>query len=127
MEYGVNILSFAPEAMDVLMSHSWEGNVRELKNLMERLVIMAKNDKSQIIDIDLLPEDMIKDRNKSIKEKKNPYDLNRIIFETEKKIILNAMEATGYNKTEAAKLLNIPRSTLYFKLEKYNISKTSSN
>lgn len=127
MEYGVNILSFSPEAMDVLMSHSWEGNVRELKNLMERLVIMAKNDKSQIIDIDLLPEDMIKDKNKSIKEKKNPYDLNRIIFETEKKVILNAMEATGYNKTKAANLLNIPRSTLYFKLEKYNISKTSNN
>lgn len=127
MEYGVNILSFSPEVMDVLINHSWEGNVRELKNLVERLVIMAKNDGSEIIDIDLLPEDMVDDENRNIKEKRNPYDLNRILSETEKKIIINAMEIAGYNKSKAAKLLNIPRSTLYFKLEKYNMEELSNN
>ena len=53
MEYGVNILSFSPEVMEALINHDWEGNVRELNNLVERMVIMAKNDNVKIIDIEI--------------------------------------------------------------------------
>lgn len=126
MEYGVNILSFSPEVMNMLINHKWEGNVRELKNLVERLVIMAKSNDSDIIDIDLLPEDILDNKNRNIKEKRSPYDLNYILYEVEKKTIINAMEISEYNKSKAAKLLNIPRSTLYFKLEKYNIKDLSN-
>lgn len=110
----------------MLINHKWEGNVRELKNLVERLVIMAKSNDSDIIDIDLLPEDILDNKNRNIKEKRSPYDLNYILYEVEKKTIINAMEISEYNKSKAAKLLNIPRSTLYFKLEKYNIKDLSN-
>lgn len=125
MEYGVNILNFSEEVMDALVDHDWEGNVRELKNLIERIVILARNNKSKVIDINLLPDNILKNRIEKIKKKKNTYDLNAEIGEVERKIILNALEKTGYNKLKAAKLLNIPRSTLYFKMNKYNIKQAS--
>lgn len=59
MEYGVNILSISPEVMEAFINHDWEGNVRELNNLIERMVIMAKNNNSEIIDIDLLPDNIL--------------------------------------------------------------------
>lgn len=127
MEYGVNILSFSPEVMEAFISHDWEGNVRELNNLIERIVIMAKNNNSNVIDVDLLPDNIITKVSRNTKCRKNPYDLNFVIANVEKTIILKALEATGNNKTKAAKLLNIPRSTLYFKMDKYNIEETSIN
>lgn len=127
MEYGVNILSFSPEVVEAFINHDWEGNVRELNNLIERIVIMAKNNNSNIIDLDLLPDSFAIKNFKKIKEKRNPYDLNNIISSVEKATILKAMEAAGNNKMKAANLLNIPRSTLYFKLEKYNIKEVSDN
>lgn len=121
MEYGVNILNFSNEVMDAFMEHDWEGNVRELKNIIERMVILARNNKSHVIDINLLPDNMLKNRINRIGKRKNSYDLNTVVREIERKTILNALERTGYNKLKAAKLLNIPRSTLYFKMKKYNI------
>lgn len=121
MEYGVNILSLSPEVLEAFKNYDWEGNVRELKNVIEGLVVLARNNNRNIIDIDLLPENIIKKSTLKTKEKRNPYDLNAIISEVEKATIIKALEASGYNKKQAAKLLNIPRSTLYFKMDKYNI------
>lgn len=121
MEYGVNILNFSNEVMDAFLDHDWEGNVRELKNIIERMVILARNNKSNVIDINFLPDNILKKRINRTGKKKNSYDLNTVVWETERKTILNALEKTGYNKLKAAKLLNIPRSTLYFKMKKYNI------
>ena len=124
MEYGVNILNFSHEVMEIFKYYDWEGNVRELRNLVETLVILARNNNCKIIDLDLLPDYIIKNSAIKIKKKKNkdnPYDLNSIVAEVEKDTIIKALKATGYNKQKAAKLLNIPRSTLYFKMDKYNI------
>src|SRR5690606_29758300 len=118
MEYGVNILNFSREVMEVFKYYNWEGNVRELKNLIGTLVILARNNNSKIIGLDLLPDYIIKNSKAKInkkKEKHNPYDLNFIISEVERDTIIEALKASGGNKQKAAKLLNIPRSTLYFK------------
>ncbi len=124
MEYGVNILNFSREVMEVFKYYNWEGNVRELKNLIETLVILARNNNSRIIGLDLLPDYIIKNSKAKISKKKerhNPYDLNFIIAEVERDTIVEALKVSGGNKQKAAKLLNIPRSTLYFKMDKYNI------
>jgi len=124
MEYGVNILNFSNEVMEIFKYYDWEGNVRELRNLVETLVILARNNNSKIIDLDLLPDYIVKNSTVKIRkkrEKDNSYDLNSIIAEVEKETIIKALKATNYNKKKAAKLLNIPRSTLYFKMDKYNI------
>lgn len=124
MEYGVNILSFSHEVMEVFKAYNWEGNVRELKNLMETLVILARDSNSRIIDLNLLPDYIIKNTTATLKvqkKKDNPYDLNSIVEEVERDTIIRALKVTAGNKKRAAKLLNIPRSTLYYKMDKYNI------
>lgn len=122
MEYGVNILGMMPEVMDAFIGYSWEGNIRELKNVIERIVILAKNSKTDMIDASYLPDEIRgKRRAKSGARCENMYDLTIITEVAEREAIINAMKAAGNNKVYAAKLLNIPRSTLYFKLNKYNL------
>lgn len=124
MEYGVNILGATQELMNVFLNYKWEGNIRELKNVIQRIVVLAKNNKTNIIDPSFLPGAITKLQMKNTEEKtENIYDLNNIICSAEREAIVNAMRITNNNKVHAAKLLNIPRSTLYFKLEKYNLEK----
>ena len=128
MEYGINILGIAPEVMDIFINHNWEGNIRELKNVIERIVVLAKNNSTDVIDLSFLPQDLRGNKTMVSKFKQenipeNVYDLNKLIDNAEKEAIINAMKITRNNKAHASKLLNIPRSTLYFKLKKYNLEK----
>lgn len=125
MEYGLNILNISPQVMDAFIQHDWEGNVRELANIIERMVVIAKNNKLSSLDVNTLPEN-INVKKKSYKdagdENSNPYDLNYILANAERDAVVNAMKMAENNKSAAAKILNIPRSTLYFKLQKYGLS-----
>lgn len=123
MEYGINILGIAPEVMDIFINHSWEGNIRELKNVIERIVVLAKNNNTDVIDLSFLPQSLIGNKKVSpALKQENIYDLGKIIENAEREAIINVMRITRNNKAHAAKLLNIPRSTLYFKLKKYNLN-----
>jgi transcriptional regulator with PAS, ATPase and Fis domain len=124
MEYGINILGITPEVMNIFINHSWEGNIRELKNVIERIVVLAKNNTTDVIDISFLPQNLRGNRKiSSAPKQENIYDLNNILNNAEREAIINAMKISRDNKAHAAKLLNIPRSTLYFKLKKYNLEK----
>jgi two-component system NtrC family response regulator len=93
--------------MTALQRHSWKGNIRELKNIIERSVILSENE----LTPSLLPPDFI------IEEGMNSFDLAAV----EKIHILKVLRHTGGNKTEAARLLNIGLTTLYRKIEEYSI------
>lgn len=122
MEYGINILGITPEVMNIFVNHSWEGNVRELKNVMERIVVLARNNNTDVIDVSFLPQGLRKgEEAQPLIKHENIYDLNHILDNAEREAIINVMKIARNNKSHAAKLLNIPRSTLYFKLKKYNL------
>lgn len=105
--------------MDILINHHWEGNIRELKNLIERIVILSKHNK---FDISYLPNDIIKNRHmNSAIQPKNNFNLSETVGNKERELILKALKIANNNKRKAAEILNIPRSTLYFKMNKYNI------
>lgn len=124
MEYGINILGVAPDVMNIFINHQWEGNVRELKNVIERIVVLARNKNTDIIDASFLPQNLRGNIEILPAPKQDSiYDLNTILSNAEKEAIINVMRVTRNNKAHAAKLLNIPRSTLYFKLKKYNLEK----
>lgn len=130
MEYGVNILNISPQVMGAFMFHDWQGNVRELSNVIERMVVIAKNNHANNIDVSFLPDNIsFKAKRADKKEKASSdvsiYDLNKILQNTEIEAIENAMKMAKNNKAKAAKILNIPRSTLYFKLKKYGMEDTS--
>lgn len=117
---GVDVTSIAPEAMQALLEYPWPGNIRELENLLERVVVLA--DEPEIAAADL-PEDIlhpsperapvdISDDNLSVK---------RHSAELERVLIRRALERTGGNKTQAAELLELSPRALRYKIQDYGL------
>ena len=129
---------FTPSAMKLLMDYDWPGNVRELENVVERAVVLSTQER---VDVDLLPESL---RSKEIvrgvrlqlseflpplpgeagsrtaADSPNP-SLFQIIDEVERRIIVDMLERTGWNQTEAAERFLIPLSTLNQKIKRLGI------
>ncbi|HZV42826.1 MAG TPA: sigma-54 dependent transcriptional regulator [Saprospiraceae bacterium] len=111
-----NILSIAPQFLDILKLHSFPGNIRELKNIIERSVILAE---SGNLTPDTLPIELqVNEAAKSTGKILSAFEL----ASAEKIHIQKVMNYANGNKTEAARLLNIAITTLYRKLEDYKIS-----
>ncbi|QER41902.1 sigma-54-dependent Fis family transcriptional regulator [Thermodesulfobacterium sp. TA1] len=100
------------EAFQALMNYDYPGNVRELKHVIERAVLLAVDGK---ITLKHLPEEIIH----SFKTETSDYKLAKEALE--KEIILQALIETNWNKTEAAQKLGISRKTLWQKLKKFGL------
>ncbi len=98
--------------LKALVNHPWKGNIRELKNLIERAVILANDDE---LTPDCLPFDFM------ITESSNPADALKLA-EMEKLHIRKVLNYTQGNKTRAAELLGIGLATLYRKLDEYKLN-----
>src|SRR5579862_3779158 len=117
IKHGKNVKGVGAEVMDIFMSHTWPGNIRELRNILERSAIMCEKD---LITRACLPGEFGKT------SAKNPSDLGAIKFPIgttvdamERELILQTLAATGNNKTRAAELLGISLKTLHNKLKEY--------
>jgi two-component system response regulator HydG len=108
------VQSVSPYALDLLLRYSWPGNVRELVNAIEYAMVMAKG--TQIMPTDL-PEN-IQDR--QVEQQQNHETMS--LRDTEKDLIIKTLRDCHGNKHLAAKILRIPRSTLYSKLQKHGIN-----
>jgi DNA-binding NtrC family response regulator len=112
----------AQEAMRVLMNFDWPGNVRQLENAVEHAVAMAGHDKE--IAAHTLPEDIIApERSAVVPTVAIPDEgihLTSVVSELERDLILRCLEKTGGNKRQAARLLNLSRTTLIDKLQRLN-------
>lgn len=106
------IKSIAKPALKLLEKHSWKGNIRELKNVIERAVILESGD-------ELAPESLPYDIQTSNENTPSSFDLSTV----EKQHIQKVLVHTKGNKTEAAHLLNIGLTTLYRKMEEYQLPK----
>jgi len=106
--------SMSNEFVQRLQQHNWKGNIRELKNVIERAVILANGSQ---LTIDSLPIDM-QTQQALGSNTLSAFDLASV----EKLHIQRVLNHTKGNKTETAKLLNIGLTTLYRKIEEYNIS-----
>jgi len=115
-ELNKNIKSVSDKVMEKLVSHSWFGNVRELRNVIRRGVLLNKGDEIKSIDI----PDEIKFNNSDVSESKLSYSDAK--QDAEKELILDALKEAGDNKTIAAKILNMNERTLYRKLKKLGIT-----
>jgi len=107
----------APEVMELFDQYDWPGNIRELKNIVKRLVLLATGPIALKED---LPDDML--LNIRYPPADPGTDLKLWQENKERELIEKTLFAVKYNKQKAAKLLNINRSTLYAKMEKYNIT-----
>lgn len=114
-EYGF-YRKLSKNAMDILKSYSWPGNVRELRNVLGKACVNADN---TIITANDLPANLFIDS--IVKDNKNDSGFYNIIKKVEKQLIKNALTQSNNNKAEAARILQIPRMTLYRKIEDLKI------
>jgi len=113
-ELGTNHKGISSEAMNLLLSYDWPGNIRELENILERAVSLAEG--TTILSKHITIED------KKLQEKaKEIKDLKSYLEEQEKKVIINALSYFKGDKKKVMEVLNISKTTLYEKLKKYDI------
>ena len=118
-ETGRRIRGYTPEALKAMQRYRWPGNVREMKNVVERAVVLARGDELDVEDLTLsnlstdgdtvdpaLPVDQYEPRSLS---------------EIEQIHVLATLQATGWNKSRAASILGIERSTLDRKIRRYEL------
>ncbi len=108
------VLTMDAGFLQKLEQYKWAGNIRELKNIIERTVILSESD---ILTSSLLPFDMLQNSNTSSGETMSAFSMASM----EKLQILKVLNYTKGNKAETARLLEIGVTTLYRKLEEYNI------
>ncbi len=126
LRFGKSIRGFTKEAEELLVNYDWPGNVRELKNAIDRISIMTHD---EMVGKEELPDE-IKNNFRRLKENRlaevifSSYagrSLEEIIGEVESQIIINALKTSNNNVSKAARLLNIKRETLRYKLSKYGL------
>ncbi|HSH35020.1 sigma-54 dependent transcriptional regulator PrdR [Schnuerera sp.] len=124
-EYNKNIIGIDTDVINILTSYKWKGNVRELRNIMEQMVVLCRDD---FITKEMVPEYIIHDveRNEDIdifdKLNVDEIGLREQLSEYEKYLINKALEKSKGNIVKAANILKIPRSTLHYKMDSYEVN-----
>lgn len=111
------------ETESILLHYHWPGNLRELRNIIRRAVLLSQSDQ---IEASHLPEDIRNPQEKTGNTANEPFslakaDLKEKQRETEKEMIERVLKETKYNKSRTAAILNIDRKTLYNKIKQYGI------
>ena len=99
------------DALKILVNYSWPGNIRQLKNVLERMILLTS---SRILDIKDIPQEITAVEGVA-------SNAGTTIKNAEKDLIIKELENTGGNKTETAKRLGISRKTLYRKMEEFGL------
>jgi len=119
-----NIKGFTPDAMAVLETYPWPGNIRELENFIERMVVLGSE--NQFVDENDLPFDLLLHKD-SDKNSRAESDENRGLIKArnsfERLYILRALQNCRWNQTRTADLLGIHRNTLIKKMKNLNLNK----
>ncbi|MBC8229065.1 sigma-54-dependent Fis family transcriptional regulator [bacterium] len=113
-ENGKRIKSISPEAMELLKRHDWSGNVRELRNIIERMIIVAEGD--EISANDVATAISVKDDIPTGEE-----SLRELVEQYEKKLTLDALVRNDWNVSRTARELKTDRANLHRKLRQWNV------
>ncbi|WP_131536303.1 sigma-54-dependent transcriptional regulator [Pedobacter nototheniae] len=116
-DLGRNVKSISADAKALLLQYDWPGNLRELSNVVKRMVLLSPGEVAQI---EALPDEMMISINQQA-PKNSSSDLKAVNESNEKALITETLIKVKHNKSKAAKLLNIDRKTLYSKMERYGI------
>ncbi len=125
-KYVKDIVGIDPDALDMLKQYAWPGNIRELKNCLERSVVVSE---SSLITSRDLPDYIVNLSNGDLRESpaevEKQRDYKHLITEYQseylRKVFLDALRQSNGNRAEAARLLNISRKTLYNRMRELNI------
>ena len=116
-KYRKQITSITPEVIASFIQYDWPGNIRELENVLERIILMSEND---TLSLDQVPSEIRvtepMNKTSTLKEK-----VDSLSHTTEKQLIIDALNKTNQNRTKAAELLSISRRTLQKKIKEYGL------
>jgi two-component system NtrC family response regulator len=115
-ENAKDIKGITAEARDLLLKYDYPGNVRELVNIMERAVVIARDEYITVNDIPFKNDDL-----QDPSKKKSSGSLRESLEELEKHLIGEAMEKASDNQTKAAEILGMSERMLRYKLKKYDL------
>jgi two-component system response regulator HydG len=127
LELGRNIASFSPEVIECFMNYRWQGNIREMKNVVRRATLLTEgseittkalpleisNFKIQAMEYSMLGD--------HAEPREDRHDLKNAALEAEYETILKVLREVNFNKTKAAEVLKIDRKTLYNKMKAINL------
>lgn len=114
-ENNKKVAGITDEAMEILLNYPWPGNIRELRNVIERAVVLTGSDK---IDVAELPEKL-----KTARGGKDVQTLKARLEYYEEKLIKDALQTHNWNKEDVARELDVDLATLYRKIKKLGIEK----
>ena len=124
-DFNKKVIGISDEVMELFSRYQWFGNLRELQNVINRSVLLST---SSWITPEVLPDEIrmnnLLENNRTGStplHKRNLTDLKEATLLTEKEVISNALIKSDYNKSKAAKMLNIDRKTLYNKIKLYDL------
>lgn len=123
-KFSKHILGIDEEVKKLFLNYNWPGNIRELEHIIEAGVNITESEK--LITIEVLPAYLENNKSMKIEEvninrNEETTSLKDRLNSYEKEIITEVMISTKWNVTEAAKILQIPRTTLNYKLNKYSV------
>ncbi|MFO7657965.1 MAG: sigma-54 dependent transcriptional regulator [Bacteroidales bacterium] len=123
--FNKNVTGLDDITKKLFFQYQWFGNIRELQNIINRAVLLSQND---YITSDVLPDEIRLNSFQTGSKKMQSFLHNKLLTDlkeateiTEKEVISNALIESNYNKSKAAKILNIDRKTLYNKIKLYEI------
>jgi len=114
---GKSMVSISPDAEKILLSYPWPGNIRELKNIIERACVVGSGEE---LTLSFLPDEIREQKRDMISLFESELGFYTL-SEVEKNYILKVLKEQGGNKAKTAHVLNITRKTLYSKLKEYGI------
>lgn len=115
MKLGRNVTGIDAEVERIFMEYAWPGNLRELKNIVRRAVLLCGN---KVISKDLLPQDLLEIKPES---REPALDYKSNLVNHEKEMIDRVLKEVRFNKSKASQVLGMDRKTLYNKMEKYGL------
>lgn len=136
-KYKRQVVGFSPSAYEQIYNYDWPGNIRQMRNIIERAVLLCRSQEIQASELQLDNQLVIKTStssylpsspiNSAIPKPNEADNEATSLDEIERKAILNALNKTNWNKQAAAKLLNIYRPRLYSLMKKHAIEDLSGN
>ena len=118
METGRKVRDFTPQALDALLSYHWPGNIRELRNCIERAVVLSLDDAVDVHELALSHLSSPGETGRRAADNPGPF-VPETLDDMERRHVMATLEAVGGNKTKAAAILGIERSTLDRKLARW--------
>jgi two-component system nitrogen regulation response regulator NtrX len=125
-EQRLPVRSFAPEAVERLSRMEWPGNVRELRNTVERLLILARGNEVAAADVDRLGGGVAAGAGTASGELFEAVTFSEFKERAERAYILAKLREHDWNVSETARAVDMPRSNLYKKIERYNLVREDS-